>query len=124
MLRLFAVIVVYICFMACLTTNSTTMAATAAKPGTLTVKVTAGGTALQGATVTVGSFSQTTNSAGTVTFALSLRQTYVVNVSAQWYVPWSTSVWLQKSQTVTVALQSAVVIPHAVLIIADTPVVK
>ena len=123
-MRLLAVIVACACSLSCLTTGGTAVAAAAAKKGTLVVKVSSGAGPIAGATVTIGDLSQLTNSAGNAAFTLTLRQTYAVNVSAQWYVPWSTSVWFQKSQTVTASLQSAIVIPKAVLIVPSAPVNK
>lgn len=93
----------------------------AAPTGTLIVRVT-GGQAIPGAIVTVAGVSKPTNAVGMASFAVALRQTHTISVATPGYAPWVSSVWVQKSQTVTVALQ--ILIPRAVIIRWATPVAK
>jgi hypothetical protein len=78
------------------------------KYGTLTVVVIAAGTAHAGAVVTAGGQTKTTGMSGIVTFTLVLRQQYVVSVIARGYTSWTTSLWFQKTQSVTAPMQPAV----------------
>jgi len=107
---------------ACATSGATTMQPV--KYGTLTVVVTASGARLSGAVVTVGGQTKTTGATGTVAFTLVLRQQYVVSAIAQGYLSWTTSLWFQKTQTVSATMQPAVVVPASVRILSSTPMPK
>lgn len=114
-MRLLVTFIVCMCLI-CLVSSSAM-----APYGTLNIKVT-GNQNIQGAFVTIAGLTKITNSVGVASFTLLMRQTYIVNISAPGYVSWSSSVWFQKNQTVTIALQ--VIIPRAIKITSTIPVSK